>query len=119
MLAGTLLSTVAVAFGPPTCSIRRSAVPLMSAAAPPTAPVPPTAPAVDDWGGLPGAVKASKAGAINNQMVQAADTDTILRLVVDNYDSFTYNLVHLVAAEAEVRPGLWSGDHLTVEGNAA
>ncbi|KKK95837.1 hypothetical protein LCGC14_2668780, partial [marine sediment metagenome] len=23
------------------------------------------------------------------------------------------------AAEAEVRPGLWSGDHLTVEGNAA
>ena len=96
MLAGTLLSTVAVAFGPPTCSIRRSAVPLMSAAAPPTAPVPPTAPAVDDWGGLPGAVKASKAGAINNQMVQAADTDTILRLVVDNYD--TLNGVNVATA---------------------
>ncbi len=33
-------------------------------------------------------------------------------LVVDNYDSFTYNLVHLVAAEAEVR--VVRNDALTV-----
>ena len=97
MLVATLICNAAAAFGPPhTCNVRRAAVPLMSAAAPPTAPLPPTAPAVDDWGGLPGAVKASKCGAINNQMVNAADTDTILSLVVDNYK--TLNGVNVATA---------------------
>ena len=35
-------------------------------------------------------------------------------LVVDNYDSFTYNLVHLVAAEAEVE--VVRNDAVTVDG---
>ena len=34
-------------------------------------------------------------------------------LVIDNYDSFTYNLVHLVASEAEVR--VVRNDEVTVE----
>ena len=34
-------------------------------------------------------------------------------LVIDNYDSFTYNLVHLVAAEAEVR--VVRNDEVTVD----
>ena len=38
-------------------------------------------------------------------------------LVVDNYDSFTYNLVHLVAAEAEVR--VVRNDEVTVADVAA
>ena len=39
---------------------------------------------VEDWGGLPAAVLASRCGALNNQLSKAADADTVLALVQDN-----------------------------------
>ena len=39
-----------------------------------------------DWGGLPGAVKSSKASALNTQIVNAKTTETILTLVSDNHE---------------------------------
>lgn len=36
---------------------------------------------VNDWAGLPAAIKASKCGAINHQIVKAADFDSVLTLV--------------------------------------
>jgi hypothetical protein len=39
---------------------------------------------VEDWGGLPAAVLASRCGALNNQLSKAADADAVLALVQDN-----------------------------------
>ena len=54
---------------------RRRALAMMAATAPPV---------TEDWGGLPGAVKASRCGALNNQMVKAEKYSTILQLVDEN-----------------------------------
>jgi len=65
---------------------RRAPTPVLNAAAAP----------VDDWGGLPGAIKSSKCGAINYQIINAQSTDVVLGLVVDNFQ--TLNGVNVATA---------------------
>lgn len=87
---------------------RRAPTPVLNAAAAP----------VDDWGGLPGAIKSSKCGAINyqvpcpappqparmnsspahafEQIINAQSTDVVLGLVVDNFQ--TLNGVNVATA---------------------
>lgn len=38
----------------------------------------------EDWGGLPAAITASKAGAINSQLVKSTDAEAVLKLTVKN-----------------------------------
>ena len=74
MLACFLSNVVISSIVPLAC--RRAPPVLLSATAAPQA----------DWGGLPGAVKSSKASALNTQIVNAKTTDTILTLVSDNHE---------------------------------
>ena len=85
---------------------RRAPTPVLNAAAAP----------VDDWGGLPGAIKSSKCGAINyqvpcpappqaparaspahsfEQIINAQSTDVVLGLVVDNFQTLNGVIQHV------------------------
>ena len=86
-------STAALLFavphgGPPALAPRGSllAMKLQQPQRPP-APAAASDPA-SDWGGLPAAIAASKCGAINQQLVKAADADVLLGLVAKNQKQF-------------------------------
>ena len=79
-----LVASITSAIVPLAC--RRAPTPVLNAAAAP----------VDDWGGLPGAIKSSKCGAINYQIINAQSTDAVLSLVVDNLQ--TINGVNVATA---------------------
>jgi len=63
----------------------RAAVAMMRGSAPPKQQ---TMKPEEDWGGLPGAVAASRCGAINHQLVQARDADAVLALISKHEANF-------------------------------
>merc|ERR1719408_948362 len=65
-------------------------------AAQPQASTPPMLPVTNDWAGLPAAIRASRCGALTNQLVKAADAEAILKLTAEHVSE--YNQINCATA---------------------
>ena len=65
-------------------------------AAQPQGSAPPMLPVTNDWAGLPAAIRASRCGALTNQLVKAADAEAILKLTAEHVSE--YNQINCATA---------------------